>query len=665
MQKTIVIFCLCAAFLPTAIKAQVKIGDNPTIINANSLLELESTNKGFVFPRVALNDVSSPAPMDNTMLPGTIVYNTSLIVTGGSGPGLYIWNGSQWIVVTGATAPAAGWNILGNAATNSSINVIGTADNNGISVKTNNIEALHVDSLQNVSIGIPGTINKFEVLGDFKLHNGNFNVLHTPDLLPNFVPGIEFTGTQYNGADTEYMMNGIVKMPPELAGNGDTLTALTGYFNPGTGSSSFANVSKRGISLRVDSSNGSSGIELGRDPGVNIYVSNTQNLHTDISADTAGIRMNVNQNGDNNNLNSSFNLNRDNFNLNVNQWDNGIGTNGSLNMGTKYFNVNLNAPDTSSGLNFNTNGIYLNHNVGSTGNTGISMNDTSFFQNVNLNNNNRSTGINVYPASYNLNTNDQLNGMSTGVNINADSYRMNVQDNAQQQGFSFDANAKGFHFNINETPNNKNAEMRLDSIYSLTLNNPSKNSGIAVYQSGTSFFSHDFSAGNNGQFDLSENNLLTTFNKPTGNSSFYMNESQAYYTGNDFKLGLQTSAPQANLDVNGTYKLGSQGTVNKNMVSFAYALSGADVVPAASIDCSSSNFSTGFTDVILNLPPGIFLSSSQAAVTVSPDQDLPDNVSISFARMINQSQLKVRFINNGTASSQTVSGTLYITITEF
>ena len=34
--------------------AQVKIGNNPTSVNSASLLELETTNQGFVLPRVAM-----------------------------------------------------------------------------------------------------------------------------------------------------------------------------------------------------------------------------------------------------------------------------------------------------------------------------------------------------------------------------------------------------------------------------------------------------------------------------------------------------------------------------------------------------------------------------------------------------------------------------------
>ncbi len=38
--------------------AQVKIGDNPTTVNKAAILELESTNKGLLFPRVNLTSTT-------------------------------------------------------------------------------------------------------------------------------------------------------------------------------------------------------------------------------------------------------------------------------------------------------------------------------------------------------------------------------------------------------------------------------------------------------------------------------------------------------------------------------------------------------------------------------------------------------------------------------
>ena len=79
----------------TAAISQVKIGDNPNTINVNSLLEMESSNKGFLPPRVQLNSSTSVSPLTGTVPAGMLVYSA-----GGTLPdGYYYWNGSEWTKV--------------------------------------------------------------------------------------------------------------------------------------------------------------------------------------------------------------------------------------------------------------------------------------------------------------------------------------------------------------------------------------------------------------------------------------------------------------------------------------------------------------------------------------------------------------------------------------
>jgi len=89
---TILLF-LCGTL---ALKAQVKIGDNPSSINSNSLLELESTNKGFLPPRVALNNAASVAPLTGTVPAGMLVFSSG----GSLANGYYYWDGSNWKMLT-------------------------------------------------------------------------------------------------------------------------------------------------------------------------------------------------------------------------------------------------------------------------------------------------------------------------------------------------------------------------------------------------------------------------------------------------------------------------------------------------------------------------------------------------------------------------------------
>jgi len=110
MKKIFLTLTLVAGFMATA---QVKIGGTvltQTVIDANSLLELESTTQGLLYPRVPLQSTTSYAPLNDTYpnvkQAGMTVYNTAITTTGTNDvtPGLYVNDGFNWIRVT-PTAP--------------------------------------------------------------------------------------------------------------------------------------------------------------------------------------------------------------------------------------------------------------------------------------------------------------------------------------------------------------------------------------------------------------------------------------------------------------------------------------------------------------------------------------------------------------------------------
>lgn len=146
------------------ISAQTKFGDNKSAINAGSLLELESTDKGFLPPRVALTDAQVWGLAGGLPVTGMIVYNTAAGLNGLQ-PGLLVWQYSQWMKLqTGSS----GWNITGNAGTTSPVtvgtaagttNFLGTTDGKNLGMATNGITRVIIDTNANLTGG-SGTANQ-------------------------------------------------------------------------------------------------------------------------------------------------------------------------------------------------------------------------------------------------------------------------------------------------------------------------------------------------------------------------------------------------------------------------------------------------------------------------------------------------------------------------
>lgn len=87
------------------LNAQVKIGDNHDTINPNAILELESTDRGLLLPRVALVGTTNTAPLDEHKQ-GMLVFNTASSGTGDTAvsPGMYYNNGTKWELLRNSTS---------------------------------------------------------------------------------------------------------------------------------------------------------------------------------------------------------------------------------------------------------------------------------------------------------------------------------------------------------------------------------------------------------------------------------------------------------------------------------------------------------------------------------------------------------------------------------
>ncbi len=130
--------------------------------NPCSLLDLSSTTKGFLPPRMS---VGQELAMCGGVPPeGMLVYNTT-------SHSFDMYNGTAWVSAGGGGGATTGWALVGNSGTNPVTNFLGTIDGQDLVIRTTNSERLRVLATGNVGIGDPspaslltvGNGDKFQV----------------------------------------------------------------------------------------------------------------------------------------------------------------------------------------------------------------------------------------------------------------------------------------------------------------------------------------------------------------------------------------------------------------------------------------------------------------------------------------------------------------------
>jgi len=98
--KTLLNYRLIALFSFFTISFYAQVGVGTTV--PKGALDITSATTGFVMPRIALTATNVSAPVTNpnglTLEVGTMVFNTATTAgTYGVIPGLYFWDGTQWV----------------------------------------------------------------------------------------------------------------------------------------------------------------------------------------------------------------------------------------------------------------------------------------------------------------------------------------------------------------------------------------------------------------------------------------------------------------------------------------------------------------------------------------------------------------------------------------
>ena len=130
---------------------QAQVGINTTSPADGAMLDVTATDKGILIPRVALTSRAVSAPVTPEPVTGVLVFNTNTAGTDPNDvePGFYWWDGVQWVAlevdadVTQADLDEK-WDILGNTGTDQDVNYVGTTDNTGLTMRTNNVERFRI-----------------------------------------------------------------------------------------------------------------------------------------------------------------------------------------------------------------------------------------------------------------------------------------------------------------------------------------------------------------------------------------------------------------------------------------------------------------------------------------------------------------------------------------
>jgi len=180
MKKILIIsFVIFLTFLKlTSYSQNVSISDIDRTPDASAILDLYSTNKGLLIPKVALLQTTNPLPISSPAV-SLIIYNTASVLD--VTPGFYYWNGAAWsklgtsnyTFTNGLTESSGTIKLGGDLIESTTINQDGTENfsiiNNGtgltlfdltntgdFQIRANSNYALYVRDDGNVGIG---TIN--------------------------------------------------------------------------------------------------------------------------------------------------------------------------------------------------------------------------------------------------------------------------------------------------------------------------------------------------------------------------------------------------------------------------------------------------------------------------------------------------------------------------
>jgi Chaperone of endosialidase len=191
MKKIIVLAVLTCCFIATAFSQNVSINTDGSAADNSAMLDIKSTGKGLLIPRLTAAQKTAIA----TPATGLLIYQTD------GTAGFYYYNGSAWTSLTSAAqGPLSGWATTGNAGTDSSINFIGTSDSKPLIGKVNGEQVFRFSGImQNTIAGYQAGKNNTANANTFYGYQaGMANTTGDGNLFIGHISGIANTSGRQN-----------------------------------------------------------------------------------------------------------------------------------------------------------------------------------------------------------------------------------------------------------------------------------------------------------------------------------------------------------------------------------------------------------------------------------------------------------------------------------
>ncbi|QIE60275.1 hypothetical protein G5B37_12095 [Rasiella rasia] len=119
----------------TSLSITAQVGVGTVSPDPGSLLDIESTDKGILVPRVSIANLNTIAPITGGATESLLVYNTNTT----TGKGYYYWDSTQWVAMN-----SMDWKLRGNSGTDENNDFVGTLDGEALTFRTNNIQRFRV-----------------------------------------------------------------------------------------------------------------------------------------------------------------------------------------------------------------------------------------------------------------------------------------------------------------------------------------------------------------------------------------------------------------------------------------------------------------------------------------------------------------------------------------